>query len=599
MEELKHLQEEIGEKLCTLSREKLTKLSVFLHLTREGETNVTRLFLLSLLSNYLLRAELEELEDGGMAELLTINDKLSQLTGITINAPEKDTEGKEIKLGGVNTAQRTIQESGESTAELFSTMYISPTTLQNTADRQAYAAQNPVYSSPTFQRQVTSTWQKDFKISGLIGELGQKDRLSFSSLARQIEGGLKKGYAEQEIVDSVIRAITPGLQLRSYLKGKAGLTLPMLRRILRSHYQEKNATELYKQLTTEAQRTRETPQSFLIRALDLRQKILFASQEDDSGLKYDPALVQNMFLHTVLTGLQNDRIQSDLQPYLSDPTIPDEVLLEKLNVACSNESERQNKRKYEKNSTVHAVQLHEPAPEQKLQSKQSKFDLMSQLKSLSDDIIQIKESIQQPLSVPQQCFAVYDKEPAAAVSQQTSGWTQVQEHGAATYQRQGSPYMSPHQFSQSQQQVREQKIPPLPANPVQLSTVPPEHSLQSRQHYSILETHHGQPYVYPSPQQHPMSVNYATQPSSFAAPQYYPQQYMVPPQQHPHQFRQPRPARARQCFHCQQRKAEEPCTHCYHCGSSEHFSAGCKSKGARPQLGAPLNRSGLPPRDRV
>ncbi len=85
-------------------------------------------------------------------------------------------------------------------------------------------------------------------------------------------------------------------------------------------------------------------------------------------------------------------------------------------------------------------------------------------------------------------------------------------------------------FSQSQQQVREQKIPPLPANPVQLSTVPPEHSLQSRQHYSILETHHGQPYVYPSPQQHPMSVNYATQPSSFAAPQYYPQQYMVPPQ---------------------------------------------------------------------
>lgn len=596
MDELKHLQEEIGEKLCTLSREKLIKLSVFLRLTRDDETHVTRLSLLNLISNYLLRAELEEFEDGGMAELLTINDKLSQLTGVTITAPEKDTEREESKFGDVNTAQRTIQLSGENTAELFSAMHISPTASQN-------AAQNLVHSSPAFQRQVTSTWQKDFKISGLIGDLGQKDRLSFSSLARQIEGGLKKGYAEQEIVDSVVRAITPGLQLRSYLEGKAGLTLPMLRRILRSHYQEKNATELYKQLTTEAQRTRETPQSFLIRALDLRQKILFASQEDDSGLKYDPALVQNMFLHTVLTGLQNDRIQSDLQPYLSDPAVPDEVLLEKLNIACSNESERQNKRKYEKSGTVHAVQLNEPAPEQKLQCKQSKFDLMSQLKSLSDDILQIKESIQQPLSVPQQCFAVYDKEPAAA-SQQTSGWTQVQENktwkpDTVTYQQQGSPYMSLHQFSQSQQQVREQKIPPVPANPAQLSTVPPEHSLQSRQHYSIVETHHGQPYVYPSPQQHPMSINYASQPSRFAAPQYYHQQYMVPPQQHPHQFRQPRPPRARQCFHCQQRKAEEPCTHCYHCGSSEHFSAGCRSKGVRPQLGAPLNRSGLPPRDRV
>ncbi len=196
MEELKHLQEEIGEKLCTLSREKLTKLSVFLHLTREDETNVTRLFLFSLLSNHLLRAELEELEDGSMTELLTINDNLSQLTGITINAPGKDTEREESKLGDVNTAQRTMQESGEITAELFSTMHISPTASQNAANKilqeQTYADQNPVYSSPTFQRQVTSTWQKDFKISGLLGELGQKDRLSFSSLARQIEGGLKK-----------------------------------------------------------------------------------------------------------------------------------------------------------------------------------------------------------------------------------------------------------------------------------------------------------------------------------------------------------------------------------------------------------------------
>lgn len=220
--------------------------------------------------------------------------------------------------------------------------------------------------------QLPQSGKKDFKIFGLIGDPGQKDRLSFSSLARQIESGLNKGYAEQEVIDSVVRAITPGLQLRSYLEGKAGLTLPMLRRILHSHYQEKNAIELYKQLTTEAQRTRETPQSFLIRALDLRQKILFASQENDSGLKYDPALVQNMFLHTVLTGLQNDRIQSDLQPYLSDPTIPDEVLLEKLNVACSNESERQNKRKYKQGGTVHAVQLNEPVTEPKGQSKQPK-----------------------------------------------------------------------------------------------------------------------------------------------------------------------------------------------------------------------------------
>ncbi|RXN10300.1 hypothetical protein ROHU_030878 [Labeo rohita] len=67
---------------------------------------------------------------------------------------------------------------------------------------------------------------------------------------------------------------------------------------------------------SEVQDSKETPQNFLIRVLDLRQKILFASQEAESSLKYDPILVQNMFLHTVLTGLQNDYIRGDLKPYL-------------------------------------------------------------------------------------------------------------------------------------------------------------------------------------------------------------------------------------------------------------------------------------------
>lgn len=123
-------------------------------------------------------------------------------------------------------------------------------------------------------------WHKDFKIAGQIGEPGQKDELTFSSLARQIEHGLSKGFPELEIVDAVIRAISAGMQLRSYLEGKASLHLPTLRRILRCHYQEKSATELYKQLTSEVQGIKETPQSFLIRTFDLRQKILFTSQED-------------------------------------------------------------------------------------------------------------------------------------------------------------------------------------------------------------------------------------------------------------------------------------------------------------------------------
>ncbi len=147
-----------------------------------------------------------------------------------------------------------------------------------------------------------------------LGNQGRK--INFSTLAHQIKNGKNKNVPEHEIVHAVIKAIVPGMQLRSYLEGKANLTLPNLRRILRSHYQERGATELYKQLMSEVQDSKETPQNFLIHVLDLRQKILFASQEAESSLKYDPILVQNMFLHTVLTGLQNDYIRGDLKPYL-------------------------------------------------------------------------------------------------------------------------------------------------------------------------------------------------------------------------------------------------------------------------------------------
>ena len=92
--------------------------------------------------------------------------------------------------------------------------------------------------------QPSSYWRKEFNISGQIGEPGQKEKQIFSSLTHQIENGLSRGYPEVEIGDAVVRAISPGSQLRSYLEGKPQLTLPTLRCILRSHFQEKSTTEL-------------------------------------------------------------------------------------------------------------------------------------------------------------------------------------------------------------------------------------------------------------------------------------------------------------------------------------------------------------------
>ena len=153
---------------------------------------------------------------------------------------------------------------------------------------------------------VPPTYRKDLRISGQVGDTNQKESRSYSNLRHQIKAAVTKGYSEGEVVEAVLRAINPGLRLRSYLENYPDLTLDTLNTILKSHYQEKDATELYQELTNIAQRKTETAQSFVMRALDLRQRVIRASNESGEGLKYDEALVKNMFIHAVMTGLHNE-----------------------------------------------------------------------------------------------------------------------------------------------------------------------------------------------------------------------------------------------------------------------------------------------------
>ena len=86
---------------------------------------------------------------------------------------------------------------------------------------------------------TTTILKREFKISRQIGDSSQKDRHSLTSLAHQIIAGLNRGYKEEEVIEAVIRAVNLGMRTRSYLEGKPHLTLANLRKILRSHYQEK------------------------------------------------------------------------------------------------------------------------------------------------------------------------------------------------------------------------------------------------------------------------------------------------------------------------------------------------------------------------
>lgn len=85
----------------------------------------------------------------------------------------------------------------------------------------------------------------NFKISGHIDS---KSRITYTSLIRQIEAGLKKGHSEDDIFDGVLRAVIPVYSKRSYLDGRQDISIQTLRRIFRAHSAEKNSTELYTEL---------------------------------------------------------------------------------------------------------------------------------------------------------------------------------------------------------------------------------------------------------------------------------------------------------------------------------------------------------------
>lgn len=145
------------------------------------------------------------------------------------------------------------------------------------------------------------------------------------------------------MVVAVIKAAVPGSRLRNYLEGRTHITLTELHRINRANIQEKEATTIFQELSTVCQGPKETAHSFVLRAMDLRQKVLFASQETGAGVVFPNDQAQQMFLHAVSTGLQSDDVRQQLQPLLKKTSTSDEDFLETLSICVGQETERLKK----------------------------------------------------------------------------------------------------------------------------------------------------------------------------------------------------------------------------------------------------------------
>jgi len=87
----------------------------FLHIP--SVKDVTRLSLIKYISIHLLRSELEELEDSGMAELLCIHENITDLTVATADNSGKGAEPRHVERD-MNKAQGPVRETSVLTESL-------------------------------------------------------------------------------------------------------------------------------------------------------------------------------------------------------------------------------------------------------------------------------------------------------------------------------------------------------------------------------------------------------------------------------------------------------------------------------------------------
>lgn len=110
---------------------------------------------------------------------------------------------------------------------------------------------------------------------------------------------------------------------------------------------------MYQESCNLNQLQKETTQEFIFRALELRQKIIFASKEPGK-LSYDAKLVEKQFQHSVITGVRDELIKNDIQT-LIETYKTDEQLIEGVNEIVRRQHERDNKLRSNKTTKVMSI----------------------------------------------------------------------------------------------------------------------------------------------------------------------------------------------------------------------------------------------------
>lgn len=393
------------------------------HLTAEDEEGC-----FNYINNYMYSKTLLDLEDEGMGHLLEIKDTIDiliqdQAAGSKQGLKEavshdQQTDKKVVGAGAkvINDVDEvsvpvesdaTLQKMLKSYEELSKQIlqYIPTRTPQNALDTKG-KSEHPTTSQDKLVslKELSYLHRREFKLQG--GQIGdQGSDISYNSVCRQIEEGLREQFSDAEVVRAVLRVIKPG-NFKDMLMVKDDLSVEELKGFLQSHLGEQSNTELFQELMCTKQKDSETPQQFLYRVIGLKQKILLASKHTDTDVKYNANTVQDVFLHTVYQGLghKHDDIRRELKPLLVAPSVPDEVILKQMKKVMSDENERQRRlgpNPRHKPTNVHSAEVEvkaaqcPPSVREESSGKKPKPDMIQQLTEKVERLTNLVELMQQ------------------------------------------------------------------------------------------------------------------------------------------------------------------------------------------------------------
>ena len=183
---------------------------------------------------------------------------------------------------------------------------------------------------------------RQFKINGTVGEPGQKNCVSYSSLCYQIKQGESQGYSISEIYHGIIKAIEAGNPLRDMLELEADdFDKRALMTTLKAHFMERDPNAIFNELKSATQGSNESAQRFCCRCVALKKKVMHMSEAENIAV--DEENLRTTFFRSLYTGLRQSSIRNELRQILMEATISDDALLSQVSLATANEEERARK----------------------------------------------------------------------------------------------------------------------------------------------------------------------------------------------------------------------------------------------------------------